>query len=377
MLVVRNIATDKEFRFGPGMKGDPAKKVGPPQGTAGKATFTADSQKLIFTISPKGPGKKDEQKKEEQKKDKEPEKGAEPVRTSMGIMDLATGEVKEIPGVRTFALPDEPASGGIVVYHRLPPPGVAPDKKGGLADDVDDDDDDSVNSDGIWFDGINFVQKGKKGGGGGGAPQKQAGKGGPTAAVGSDLVVRRLADGAEEFIPDVTEFLMTRDGRILVCVIAGKAQDGASGVYAFATGGPIGKLQKLALAEGKARYTRFTWDENQKHLAFFADRGANPKEPDIRVMFWDGNGDNNGPAAVEVLNLKTAKGLKPGYTLVERGGVSLSDDGTRLHLAAAPANAPGRERHGRRRQGRESVGRAMALEGRVYPTHDEDSRTAG
>src|SRR5206468_1169830 len=123
---------------------------------------------------------------------------------SLGIMTLDDGKVTVIAGVRTFQLPEDNGSG--VVYHKLPPPAATAEKK----------DDESKDDDELEFD---FQQKGKGGKKGGGiAPAK----GGPAAAPArpSDLVIHNFLDGSEVTIADVTDFTLSRDGKLLVCVLA-------------------------------------------------------------------------------------------------------------------------------------------------------------
>jgi dipeptidyl aminopeptidase/acylaminoacyl peptidase len=332
-LVIVDLRNGKEYRHnrgGGGGKGGAAAKGGkgpeaaPAAGAgAGKAAFTDDSKRLVFTIAPPGKGAA---KKADT--DKEQDKGAAPVRPSLGIMDLADGSVKVIPGVRSFLLPEN-SSGG-VVYHKAPTTADAADKKGD-GSDIDDEDE---------IDDFLFLQvKGKKGGGGvqkkGGAP---AAKAAPT-----DLVLHRFEDGSEFTIADVTDFTMTRDGRVVVCVVAPKDNAEGSGVFAYLTGSAQGKVPPLSLAKGKARYSRFTWDEEQRYLAFFADHGASPKEPGpIGLHLWDRDNlkmpDNSQPA-VEILNSTNTTGLKDGCVLTDRGTLSFSNDGARIVVSVAPPQA--------------------------------------
>jgi acetyl esterase/lipase len=331
-LIVRNVATGKDYKVARGKggdvpgkdgKGEPPGEGAPGVGAAGKAVFTADSRRLLFTIPPP---KKDPAKKEEKAKDAPKEAPKDTPQASLGIMTLEDGKVTVIAGVRTFQLAED--SGAGVVYHKVPPPAAAAEKKADQSEDEDD----------LEFD---FQQKGKGGkkGAGGVGPAK----GGPGAAPArpSDLVIHSFLDGAETTIADVTDFTLSRDGKLLVCVLAPKeASEG--GVFALADSGGPDRLLKLPLVKGKAKYSRFTWDESQRHLAFFADQSASPKEPGpLSVYLWDRGAELNRsnldtPLAVEVLNSKTVNGLKDGCVITERGGLSLSEDRSRIILGVAP-----------------------------------------
>jgi len=325
-LVVRDLANNKEYRHNRGKgggaalaKGATAGKGEPPPDTGGggKVAFTADNKRLVFTIAPP---KADPAKKEEKDKDKDTPQA------SLGIIDLDDGKVTIIAGVRTFQLPED--SGASVVYHKLPPASATAEKKADLPDENDAFDDDFLQTKG----------KGKKGGG---TPKQGQG---PAPARPADLVIHSFQDDSDNTIADVTDFLLNRDGRLLVCVIAPK-DAGEGGVFAFLTAGE-GKLIKLPVATGKAKYSRFTWDEKQRRLAFFADHSSSAKEPGpLSLYLWDLEAEakrttSDGPVALEVLTSKMTTGLKNGYVLTERGGLSFSEDGSKIFLGVAPPAPP-------------------------------------
>ena len=65
-------------------------------------------------------------------------------------------------------------------------------------------------------------------------PPSGEGKGATTPArtYGTDLVIRNLADDFERVIPDVAEYTVTRDGKMLVYVVSSKKEEN-NGVYAI------------------------------------------------------------------------------------------------------------------------------------------------
>jgi dipeptidyl aminopeptidase/acylaminoacyl peptidase len=322
-LVVKDIDADKEFRHtrgksagaaaAKGAKGEPAAESAV---ASGKITFTADNRRLLFTIAPP---KADPTKKAEKDKDAP--------RASLGIMDLADGKVTIIPDVRTFQLPE--VSGAGVVYHKLPPVPAVSEKKADTQGGVD----------AFEEDFLQIKGKGKKGAGG--AKQGPT----PAAAKPSELVVHSFYDGRDATIPDVTDFMLSRDGSVLIGVISAK-EPSDTGVFAFVTAGPPGELLKLPLATGKAKYSRFIWDETQRRLAFFADPSTNPREPGpISLYLWDREDEanrtrSNAPLAVEVLTSKTTTGLKDGCVLTERGSLTFSGDGSKIFIGVAPPLPP-------------------------------------
>jgi dienelactone hydrolase len=356
-LIVKDLVKDQEYRYsgakagggkGGGGKGGAKGGAAADAGGGGKAAFTDDSKRLVFTIpaAKAGLAKKEDQKEEKDK---------ETPRAALGIMDLSNGKVTVIAGVRTFQMPEDSGTGGGVVYHKTPATATAEDK-GGDADDEED----SLDED--------FLQvKGKqKKGGGGGAKKGGGGPAAAKAATPADLVIHSFQGGADTIIPDVTEFSLTRDGRVLLCVISpvqrAATTDGEQpavgemGVFAFVATGPGGPLVKYPLVTGKGKYSRFTWDEHQRHLAFFADQSATPKEGaeeaakdaapgSLSLYVWDRAPEGKHPTtdmplAVEVLNSKMTTGLKDGCVLLERGGLSFSEDGSKLFLGVAPPAPP-------------------------------------
>jgi dienelactone hydrolase len=323
-LYVKDVATGKEFKHSRGRS--PA-AVGGAKGAAppiegfvgGKAGFSADSKHFLFTIAaPKADPKKE---------------GKDPQRQSLGIMTLADktneGKVTIIPNVRTFMLPEESGEGVLIHKYAATPPGDTKDAPG------DDEDDDQV----------------KKGGGGGKGPAT------PPAIIG-DLVIMNLITGKEAAtVPDVTDFTITREGAVLICNVKPKDDDGA-GVYAYAFGGPDPdkpgsiKLDRVALAKGKARYSRMIWDENQRYFAFMVDTTTPSKDSGkLSLYLWDRKVPidlkSDAPLAVEVLNSNTTTGLKDGCVFTDRGGLSFTEDGAKILIGVAPPQPVEKEATGK------------------------------
>jgi hypothetical protein len=108
--------------------------------------------------------------------------------------------------------------------------------------------------------------RGGRGGGAGGAGRGAGGAARPT--FGTDLILRALADGAERTFTDVAEFHFTDDGKQLVYAVS--ARDTAkNGVFAAM---PASADAPLALLDGKGKYSKLTFDENQTQMVFLSDR---------------------------------------------------------------------------------------------------------
>jgi len=152
----------------------------------------------------------------------------------------------------------------------------------------------------------------------------------------ADLVIRSLADAAETTIPDVAEFAVTKDQKLVVGVTAGPA---AARVFAVGLS-PAGPEAVATVHAAAGRFSRLTWNDDQSRLAFFhaevpapGPAGAPPRP---RVFVWDRA--KPGPAK-EVVGPAPA-GLPAGWAVAERGGLAFSLDGLKLTLYTAPPPLP-------------------------------------
>jgi dipeptidyl aminopeptidase/acylaminoacyl peptidase len=233
--IVRHVASGKEFKFPRGGSG----------ALFGSAKFTPDSKRVLLVLTPTK-AELDKAKADKVKTEDMPQ-------PTLAVVDLATGTVADkFPQSGLFSIGGEGA--GFVVY-RKPAKG------------------DSGSGDTKTGPPTGFPGKGKFGfppkGGAPGAP------GAPTtpgALYGSDLLIRDIATKAERTIPDVSEFNLTRDGKLLVYAVASR-KDETNGVFAI---NPRGSLSAEMVKGGPGRYSGLTWDEKQAKLAFLFDDSAVP-----------------------------------------------------------------------------------------------------
>jgi dipeptidyl aminopeptidase/acylaminoacyl peptidase len=142
------------------------------------------------------------------------------------------------------------------------------------------------------------------------------------------MVVRNLADAAERTVTDVVEFTLTEDGKQLVYAVS--ARDTArNGVFALKPGTADAPV---ALLEGKGKYQKLTWDENQTQIAFLSDRDdAAAKQPKLKLYRWDRQA-----ATAGVLADASTPGFRQEFVISDKGNISFSKDGTRVFFACAP-----------------------------------------
>jgi dipeptidyl aminopeptidase/acylaminoacyl peptidase len=294
----------------------PATPAAPPFAPGGSPAFTPDGKKVLFSLTPT-----------------KAEAGKAKAGGVLAVMDLTTGQVVErLPRVRNYTVVEKtnflvlhkeakaadltPAAavvGGVSLAPRPPqnqPATPATPEPGGR-----------------------FPRRG------GGqrpptAPTAEQTPAAPPAPVGSELVVRSLADGKEQTFTDVLSYSTTRDGKTMLLTRASKKDEDA-GLFAV----ELGTTTLQPIKAGKGRIARETWDEKQTRLAFFFTEETPPTKPGEekkpapkpKVCLWD---RTSKAPAVELLN-GTVPGLKPGTMIVDRGGVRFTDDGLKLVVSTA------------------------------------------
>ncbi len=341
-VIVRHISSGKDTTIARG--GRPADGPTPPTpSTSGSPQFSPNSLKVVFPLSPT--------KAELDKAKVAKVKAEEMPKPMLAIVNLPAGDIAaRLPYEKNFTVGG--AGAGFLIYHKptIPEPksdtlevktepAPAPksprppfSKESGTAPEV--------------------------------APAPR-----PTRTYGNPLTIRDLASGKERTLPDVGEYDLSKDGKLLVFTVSSKKEE-TNGVFVL---DPNSQASPLSLKVGEGRYSRLTWDEKQKKLAFFYDGAgvtADPKvappprpagtpvgtlpllpTPEWHVYVWERNkvtalqaelllakGPNEVLPAVKVLGSKPS-GLKTGWAL---NGTTLgfNADGTRLHLATTIVRPP-------------------------------------
>jgi dipeptidyl aminopeptidase/acylaminoacyl peptidase len=299
-VVIRNLVTGKEQREPAGVRPAPTPPTPGEEGPAAEARgaileFSTDSKTAVFSTFP---AKADIDKA---RKDRKPAP-----KDGMAIVDLASGKTTRIDRVKRFAMPQN--ASGLLVYLK-----EGPDSPAGAAGTRP-----APSGPGD--------QQGGRGGRGGAA----AGAGGRGARpeFGTDMVVRSLADSSERTLTDVVEFLLTDDGKQVVYAV-GSRDSARNGVFVVKPGSGDAPV---ALAGGKGKYARLTWDENQTQLAFLSDRDDSAaSQPKWKLYRWE----RQAPAA-SVLAAGDMPGFRKEFVISDKGALSFSRDGKRLFFACAP-----------------------------------------
>ena len=293
-LIVRELSTGKEWKENVGALPPPviapADSETPPPPRTIRIAFTSDGQYLVAnTYPPKA--ETDKAKREKKKPGEMPKQG-------LLLMTLSSGSVTRIASVKNFQVPEKGGS-WLAFAKEAPPAAESAEAAKPAAQDMDD------------------------------ADQRRA-AGAPAAGAsgrkeyGTDLVLHDLksATGNERTFANALEYSFARDGKTLVYAVASKKEE-ENGVFAVTPGTDAAPL---ALAAGKGKYSKLSWDREQDQLAFFFENSA---------WLWD----RQTTAAKVAVNSQTA-GLLPGMVISDKGALSFSRDGKRLFVPVGPPPPP-------------------------------------
>lgn len=246
-LIVRNTFTDKETKFPVG------------DGGGGIATFSDDSQWIAFSTAAK-------------KTDADAARRASrpAAQAGMTLVNLATGEKKDIARIRRFAFNGE--MGGWIALHRF---GADVAAAGGAA----------------------AAGAAGRGGAPGRGAAAGAGRGtaGDTRVKGTDLVLHDLKTNAEINVGNVSEFVFNKSGKTLAMVIDAADQAGNGVQLRDMTSGVVSSLDS-----DKAFYERMSFTEEGDALLVLKghDEITAWKDRLFAVVGWTGFGGASAPKKV-------------------------------------------------------------------------------
>ncbi len=248
--------------------------------------FTSDGRYLISTANPS--------REETEKARRERKRPDEMPKDGLVLMDTASGAVTRIAEVKNMQVPEK--GGSWLAYLKEEKPASRPPEERKSAPP---------------------------------APGAR-GRGRPT--FGTDLILRDLAGGGERVFADSAEYSFAKDGKTLVFATSSRKQDD-NGVWAVTPGSDAAPAVLLG---GKGKYTRLTWDREQKRLAFLSDRDDQSSRPAKHKLYlWA-----RGPAAASEMVSTQTPGFKDGWVISERGTINFSRDGSRMFFGCGPPSPP-------------------------------------
>jgi dipeptidyl aminopeptidase/acylaminoacyl peptidase len=296
-LVVRDLTTGKETRQAigelpappPPNYSNPQTEETPPPPPGIAIKFTPDSQIVVASAFPSRAVV--EEAKRQKRKPEEMPKG------DLLIIQLASGQVTRVPRVKDFQLPVQ--SGNFVAYLQLPEKPVSPSSAAKSSDTSQ---------------------------ASGPATKK------PHKIETGDLFIRDLRDNSERKYSNVSEYLLSKDGAMLVYAIVAPDNPG-NGVFALAPGE---HADPVALLLGKGRYEKLAWDEDQTRLAFLSNHAeADAAHPRFTLYAWD----RHSTAATPLVSSATT-GVPSGWVLSDHSPITVAKRGERIFFGTRPALAP-------------------------------------
>jgi dipeptidyl aminopeptidase/acylaminoacyl peptidase len=272
-----------------------------------EAAFTADGAFAVFLIGPELALVR-QARREEKKKDDLPQ-------DSLGILDLATGEVVRVERVKSFQLPED--VGGWLAYLLERPveedsaaeeetvPGEQPDTA-----HVEQEPDTAL-----------VPQE----------PDTAQAEEKDDDEVGTPLVLRHLTTGEERRFEHVMEYVFAKDGRRLAYAVS--SPDGSGdGVWVV----ELASGESVPLLTGRGTYESLAFDEEGRQVAFLTNRDdVDAEQPSYALYHWRVGMEGARRAAHE-----GAEGVPQGWWVSEHGEPSFSENGRRLFFGTAPRPAP-------------------------------------
>jgi dipeptidyl aminopeptidase/acylaminoacyl peptidase len=293
-VVIRDLFTGKELHQSAGELPPPPpddpNAEGPPPPRNIQLSFTNDSKTLVFLAYPKRAAV------EKAKTDKR-----NPAHEELVVVDLTSYKAARTLDIKSFQLPKK--ADGFVAYLKYPaPPPVARDARPSESE---------------------------------GAPE--AAKPAPTPSretseFGSQLTLLKLADQTTREFPDVFDYQLSQDGKLLAYAVV-SAKPETDGVFSLPTAGG----DPHELISGKARYQHLAWNDNSNELAFVGNPASKPDEKKslYNLYLWK----SSEPKASLIVSTATP-GFHPGFVIHDHATLTFSKDGTRLFFGAAPPSPP-------------------------------------
>lgn len=159
-----------------------------------------------------------------------------------------------------------------------------------------------------------------------------AGAGG---AEGTDLIVRRLADGKEKTFKLVTDYTFDKKGTRLAIRTTKAAKDSNSLAYVILYNLSSDKTDTIMRSLNDAK--NFSFDEEGTQLAFVAERDSSSKALQKFYKLWY---YATAQDSAKMIAEKNTVGMQIGYTISENGAVKFSRDGKKLFFGTAAITAP-------------------------------------
>ncbi|MXV17961.1 S9 family peptidase [Hufsiella ginkgonis] len=271
---------------------------------ASAPAFTEDSKYAAFMIKPFF-----KDTREAKIKKKTPDQMP---KDTLGIVTLG-GELKKIPAVKSFKLPEE--GFGVIAYlvEKAPAPGDSTRRNAGGA------------------------PGGARGGRpAGGAPAGRGGAAGGrgASAEGDDLWLVYLGANKSVTFKYVTDYLFNKDGKTLMYVCAGSKGDTVNtpGVFLYNTVSGV----KKKISSGKGSYKNLAFDETGTLVIFTAEK--DPEKTPVKIAKLYSYSPKQDSAIVFID--QNTPGMPAKWAVNSDARIQFSDNGKKVFFGTAPIPAP-------------------------------------
>jgi len=220
---------------------------------------------------------------------------------TLGILDLTTNTVRKFARVKSFKLPEK---GFGYIAYLMDKPDTLSNGAGNKKKDSETDLADEENTS---------------------AAKK---------TEGTDLVFRNLLTGTDKTYKYVTDYLFSKNGKLLVFTCSGSKKDKTAPQGVFLLNTEKGTLKTLV--KGVGSFKNFVFDEDSEHLAFVGEQSPEKQEIKDYNIYYNS------------LTLDTAQtivdydmpGLPAKWTVSGDGKVTFSQDGKKLFFGINPVKKP-------------------------------------
>jgi hypothetical protein len=265
------------------------------------ARFSPDGSSVVFLIKPELALER-EAKLEKKKPDEQP-------KDSLGILDLATGDIVRVPRVKSFAVPEDAGSWVAYLLEEA-------------AEDTAEEEDTTVTEPEAPVEPEEPAAEGQEEGE---EDEKEKER-----KDGTTLVLRNLSTGTEDRYDYVMEYAFAASGELLAFTTSTKDESGdGAWVVDPREGGAV------VILGGPGIYKSLAFAEAGDQLAFLTNRDDyEADQPAFALVHW-----REDRGATVLATVGTA-GVPAGWWVSEHGTPSFSDNGERLFFGTAPVPEP-------------------------------------
>lgn len=261
------------------------------------ASFTDDSQFLVFRITPFSDTLK-AQRRRKVKRDDLP-------KDTIAVLNLKTQSLTRYSDVKTFSVPEK-WSGWLMLHKEIEKPDTT--KNNAKTAKAESNEPDTTQ--------VATAKTDKK------KPKKES------KDTGTKLAFLNLSTGEEIIVPFVKDYRLATEGQKVVFHTSGDNDSLAEGVYLF----DCEAKDYKPLYRGKGEFKQFSFDEKGTQLSFLANFDSIKSQvPSFRLLFW-----KDGKDSATVIADNNSYFLPKSWLISDNARPAFSKDGKMLYFGIAP-----------------------------------------